>query len=198
MDFTIGQIFEGTYPPEAADFCNTRGDCYITELDPAEDGTRRFQIVAVPEPSLEEVKAHKLSELESDFLDYRMSKTTFVNSSLGFKVNANSTAYMDVDGLIGILASQREAGTENPTITFMDFDNVPHDLNEEQLTTIKNEISMNGSRAYEVKWAYRGQINLAESAEELGKITFSFEPSDGDTSKNPKTTDTIGVPTIGI
>ena len=51
MDFTIGQIFGGTYPPEAADFCNTRGDCYIDELDPAEDGTRRFQIVAVPAPT---------------------------------------------------------------------------------------------------------------------------------------------------
>lgn len=196
MDFQVNQIFENEYPPEAALWCN-ENSAYIEEISQV-DGKRRFQIKAVPEPSLEEVKSFKLQELESEFLDYRTSKTTFVNSSLGFKVNANSTAYMDVDGLIGILASQREAGTENPTITFMDFDNVPHDLNEEQLTTIKNEISMNGSRAYEVKWAYRGQINLAESAKELGEITFSFEPSDGDTSKNPKTTDTIGVPTIGI
>lgn len=198
MDFYIGQIFEGEYPPEAASWCNNRGDCYITEIEPLPDGTRRFQIKEIPEPSLVDLKSAKLSQLEAEFLDYRTSKTTWTKSSLGFKVNANSTAYMDVDGLIGILASQREAGTENQTIAFMDFDNVPHDLNEEQLTTIKNEISMNGSRAYEVKWAYRGQINLAESAEELGKITFSFEPSDGDTSKNPKTTDTIGVPTIGI
>lgn len=62
MDFTIGQIFEGVYPPSAADFCNTRGDCYITELDPAEDGTRRFQIVAVPEPTPEEIAAKELAE----------------------------------------------------------------------------------------------------------------------------------------
>lgn len=62
MDFTIGQIFEGTYPPEAADFCNTRGDCYITELDPAEDGTRRFQIVAIPAPTPEEIAEQELQQ----------------------------------------------------------------------------------------------------------------------------------------
>lgn len=54
MNFEIGQIFEGEYPPEAAVFCNSRGDCYIDEIEPVE-GVRRFQIVAVPEPTDEEV-----------------------------------------------------------------------------------------------------------------------------------------------
>ena len=34
MNFEIGQIFEGEYPPEAAVFCNSRGDCYIDEIEP--------------------------------------------------------------------------------------------------------------------------------------------------------------------
>lgn len=171
-EFFIGQIFEEEYSPFAAVWCN-ENNAYIEEIDVV-DGKRRFQIKAIPEPSLSELKSAKRLDLESEFLDYRASKTTFVNSSLGFKVNANSTAYMDVDGLIGILASQREAGNDNQTITFMDFDNVPHELNEEQLTTIKNEISMNGSRAYGVKWAYREKINAAQTKEELDAIVFDF------------------------
>ena len=56
MNFEIGQIFEGEYPPEAAVFCNSRGDCYIEELDPV-GGVSRFQIVKVPEPTDEEIAA---------------------------------------------------------------------------------------------------------------------------------------------
>lgn len=31
--YEIGQIFEGEYPPEAAVWCNTRGDCSIQQVD---------------------------------------------------------------------------------------------------------------------------------------------------------------------
>lgn len=65
----IGQIFEGEYPPEAAEWCNERGDCYITELEKgtAEDGEdiRRFQIVAIAPPTLEEAKTAKLTEINA-------------------------------------------------------------------------------------------------------------------------------------
>lgn len=54
MLYQIGQIFEGEYPPEAAVFCNDSGKAYIKEIETAE-GVRRFQIVAVPEPTDEEV-----------------------------------------------------------------------------------------------------------------------------------------------
>lgn len=54
MLYQIGQIFEGEYPPEAAVFCNDSGKAYIKEIESVE-GVRRFQIVAVPEPTDEEV-----------------------------------------------------------------------------------------------------------------------------------------------
>lgn len=54
MLYQIGQIFEGEYPPEAAVFCNDSGKAYIKEIEPVE-GVRRFQIVAAPEPTDEEV-----------------------------------------------------------------------------------------------------------------------------------------------
>lgn len=56
MNFEIGQIFEGEYPPEAAVFCNSRGDCYIEEIEP-QNGILRFQIVAVPAPILDELES---------------------------------------------------------------------------------------------------------------------------------------------
>lgn len=71
-EFFIGQIFEETYPPEAAVWCNSHGDRYITELE--KDGDkRRFQIVAVPEPTTEEIAAQVRAKrdallAETDFL----------------------------------------------------------------------------------------------------------------------------------
>lgn len=66
MTFTINQIFTGEYPPEAAEWCNNRGDCYITELDAAADGTRRFQIVAIPEPTPDELAEQERLRKEAE------------------------------------------------------------------------------------------------------------------------------------
>lgn len=65
MDFKIGKIFEGTYPPEAAAWCNSRGDCYIEEIDASEDGTRRFQIVKSPEPTADELEEQARQKRDS-------------------------------------------------------------------------------------------------------------------------------------
>ena len=64
-EFFIGQIFEETYPPEAAVWCNKQGNYYIEEIDSLE-GKRRFQIVAVPEPTPEEIKAQELAEAKAE------------------------------------------------------------------------------------------------------------------------------------
>lgn len=55
MTFEIGQIFDGEYPPEAAEWCNEGGVAYIDEIEPTPEGVRRFQIVEVPEPTDEKV-----------------------------------------------------------------------------------------------------------------------------------------------
>ena len=48
MKFETNQIFENTYPPEAAIYCNEYG-LIIKEIEP-----RRYQIQAIPEPTIEE------------------------------------------------------------------------------------------------------------------------------------------------
>lgn len=50
MDFYIGKIFVGEYPPEAAEWCNGNG-AYIEEIEAA-DGQRRFQVLEVPPPEI--------------------------------------------------------------------------------------------------------------------------------------------------
>lgn len=72
-DFFIGQVFEETYPPTAAVWCNSHGDRYIKEIEKSEAGKRRFQIVAVPDPTTEEIAAQVRAKrdallAETDFL----------------------------------------------------------------------------------------------------------------------------------
>lgn len=54
--YEIGQIFEGEYPPEAAVWCNTRGDCSIQQVD------GKYQIVENPPVSLEILAENARSE----------------------------------------------------------------------------------------------------------------------------------------
>ena len=49
MEFYIGQIFEGDYPEEAANWCKESGVAHISEISPV-DGKRRFEIVANEKP----------------------------------------------------------------------------------------------------------------------------------------------------
>lgn len=60
MEFYIGQIFTGTYPPEAAAWCN-RNNAYI------ERSAAGYEIKAVPAPTLDELKVAKLAEINSSY-----------------------------------------------------------------------------------------------------------------------------------
>lgn len=169
-DFYIGQIFEETYPPEAAVYCNSHGDRYITELE-KEGDKRRFQIVAVPEPSLEEVKSQKLQELDQKFMQWYEQDAT-VKSSLGFVADSDARAMMDTSGLVTTLEAQPEEA--RGTVVFMDHDNVPHQLTLDQMKTVNLEIIQNGQSAYAQKWALRTAIEAAETTEAVNAIEIEF------------------------
>lgn len=69
------QIFEETYPPEAAEWCNESDKYHIEEIEP--DGeTKRFQIVANATwiPTVEEQIAFLKASLEStDYISAKMN-----------------------------------------------------------------------------------------------------------------------------
>lgn len=79
-EYTIGQIFENAYPPEAAAWCN-ENRAYIEEITPV-DGVRRFQIVAVPEPTPEEQEEalkKQYTDLIQHLLDVEAQKLGYDN-----------------------------------------------------------------------------------------------------------------------
>lgn len=62
-DYYIGQIFVGTYPPEAADWCNTH-NCYLADIAP-ENNKIRFQITELVQPQID---VDKLTMTALDFI----------------------------------------------------------------------------------------------------------------------------------
>ena len=61
-EYYPGYIFhDGEDYPEVAAWCNANS-CYIKEIMPDSDG-RRFEIVKIPQKSLDEAKADKITEL---------------------------------------------------------------------------------------------------------------------------------------
>lgn len=156
-----------------------------------DDILERFGIekTEVPSPTtdLETARKTALIRLEQSFNLYSESKDSYITSSLGFKANCRYRAFMDVSGLIlqaknADTVAQLENEEASPaTVTFMDFDDAPHQLTAEQLETLALEISQNGTRAYGVKWAYRTALESAENIEEITQITtagFDFRPDD--------------------
>ncbi|MBR2681492.1 MAG: hypothetical protein IKE23_12235, partial [Exiguobacterium sp.] len=141
-EYYIGQIFTEIYPPEAAEWCNSRGDCYIAEIKPLviKGGTqnasvRRFQITAIPAPSLEEVREAKLAELASKF-DVA-GDTAHCMSSLGFEIDANPTSDRDITGVLVVM-------DDESTTQFCDYYNEFHTVTKAQMQTIQREIILNG------------------------------------------------------
>ena len=120
MDFQINQIFEGEYPIEAALWCNEFGDRWIDEIE-AVNGKRRFQIVAMPEPTEEEKAAAELEKakaerseavgkitVEVDGMVFdgdedaqtRMGRTVAAATALGVDVDATSQTWVLADNSV--------------------------------------------------------------------------------------------------
>lgn len=137
--------------------------------------TEKSEIIA---PTLESLKAQKLKALDMEFKRYRESGSTYLISSLGFKANANVTAFDNVSGLVVQLQYKAENGEQNPQVGFMTFDDELVLLNLVQMKTLQAEISKNGSNNYSQKWSIRNAINASQTHKELGAVAIEFYPSD--------------------
>ena len=167
MNYKLNDVFtlEDDYT-ERANFCNENG-YYIEEIEPLEDGTRQFTIKEPTKPSLEEIKAQKLTELNSlsSELEQTENKQMVVTSSLGFRVNADPKAKRNIDTLI-------ELGIP----TFRDYDNEDHlDMTIDDLKTIKREISMNAVNLYNQKWVMEEEIKSLKTVEEVNNYRITFQ-----------------------
>ena len=160
MEFYIGQTFTGTYPPEAAVWCNTH-NAYIKEIPTG------FQIIVIPGPTLEGTRAEKLELLKVKHVN--AEKVGIVHSSLGFPVDANERANRDISGLI----SQMEITDLNKT-QFCDANNDFHEVTLDNLKTMKLELIQYAQSLYATKWQLRAAIEAAKTVDELNAIDIKF------------------------
>ena len=105
-----GDIFDGTYPVNAAIWCNNSGNHYISEIEKAEDGTRRFQVMRQPEPTLDETRNRIISRIDSHTsasilagFDYEVADEVLHFSYDSFdQANFNQTANIATLALQGV------------------------------------------------------------------------------------------------
>lgn len=118
-----------------------------------------------PEKTLEELRTEKLEELNSTFS--QVEQKAYVESSLGFTINADETANRNLEGLTTVM-------TDEEVRYFCDYYNEMHPVNKADCTLMRKELIDNCQNLYKQKWSMRDQINQAQSKEELEKIQIEF------------------------
>lgn len=126
------------------------------------------------EQSIELLKELALGRIGAAFEAFRKSSKTYIYSSLGFKVNANTTAFENVSGLVAQLQYRQDEGELDPVVSFMTYDDETQNLSLAQMKTIQMEISSYGTRAYEYKWGVKAKVRACSSKEELDAIVIDF------------------------
>ena len=121
MAYQIGQIFENEYAPEVASWCNAN-NAFIEEIEKV-DGKRQFKIVAIPEPTQEELAEQALVQAKAE------------------RAEAVSKIVVEVDGMMfdgdetsqGRMARSAVAMNDEETIVWVLHDNTIAQVSKAQL-----------------------------------------------------------------
>ena len=145
-------------------------DAYRIKTD---SDTLEMSIEEIPEPTFEEVKTEKESELASVAGQYDQYKcdSMYITSSLGFRVNADIRSQTNMQGLIDVLS-------DTDSTKYKDYDNVFQTVTKADLTTMKAEAITNGQNLYAQKWQLQAKIDAATTVEELNAIEIAFTMMD--------------------
>lgn len=151
--------------------CNAEDDGVGSQLWVIRDtlGIEEF----VPyEPTLDEVKAQKLSELSSNAGRFENNKCDdmWVISSLGFKANADRRSQQNIEGLIKVLGDSKTM--------FKDYNDEFHPLGVSELQTLLVECIQNGLNLYSQKFAIQTVISGMETVEAVNSFEIRFEMAD--------------------
>lgn len=165
-DIELRQLLQALVNADSATYRVIRG---------SEEEGLWWGVEKIPEQTLEELRAQKLSQLDSSFKAWYQDGAT-VTTSLGFVADSDSRAMMDVNGLVTTLEAQ--PAESRATVAFMDANNQTHLLDLEQLKTVQVEIIQNGQSAYQQKWTLRTAIETAQSKEDLEAIEIKFTAED--------------------
>lgn len=166
MSYNVGDIFtlEDEYT-ERANFCNENG-CYIAEIEPLEDGTRRFQIKEVAKPTLDELKIRKLSSMKFQFETSRNNLTCGYSEDK-FDCNMNAQANMTTLLTFGNMSP-------NSTFDVRSASEKTHTLNFTQLSELSQVMLNRVNELYAYYWSVKDSVHKAETEEELNQIDWNF------------------------
>ena len=131
-----------------------------------EDKGEYYEVVALPEQTLEEAKVAKLTELAAAFDS--ASQTAHCMSSAGFEINADEIANRNIEGLARVLEPEEKT-------LFRAWDNRFHQVTKEQLETMRREIVLNSQRLYQIKWQIEASIEAAQTVDELDAIDITID-----------------------
>lgn len=125
-----------------------------------------------PIVSLEDALKEKLHEVswKTDLFEKSKCDKMFVNSSLGFRVNADRRSQQNIEGLIKVLG-------ENKT-RFKLYDNDFKDLGVEELQILLVECIQNGLYLYEQKFQMEEILNNMTDVEEIKAFEVEFKMLD--------------------
>lgn len=119
--------------------------------------------------TLDEAKNAKIDELNAGLETARRDSKANILSSVGFAINANTTANENIAGLIALLEA-----TEKDSTSFMAFDNTLQTVTLEELKTMQLELVAWGQALYAYKWQVRAQIDAAEDVETVMAIEIDY------------------------
>lgn len=119
--------------------------------------------------TLDEAKAAKIEELNAGLETARRDSKANILSSVGFSINANTTANENIAGLIALLEA-----TEKDSTSFMAFDNTLQTVTLEELKTMQLELVAWGQALYAYKWQVRSQIEAADDVETVMAIGIDY------------------------
>lgn len=114
-------------------------------------------------------KQKALNNLNDTFKDIR--DKAHIMSSLGYEINAGSTANEDITGLLLVME-------DSETRQFCDYYNNFHSVTKTDLQTLQKEIVENAQNLYNQKWELRTAIENSNDDEELqtavNNINFTY------------------------
>lgn len=149
---------------------SAESDEYQIKTDSA---TLVMSIEEIPEPTFEEVKAEKESELASIAGQYDQFKcpSMYITAPEGYTINADIRSQNNMQRLIDTMSDM-------DTISYKCFDNEFRDATKAMLTVWLADCIVNGKALYNQKFAFEQAIDACTTVEELNAIEIKFEMMD--------------------
>lgn len=163
---------DGDDYPEIAAWCNANG-CYIVELTPDADG-RKFEIVEVPQKSLNEAKADKITVINTE------KNNLLNNGNVKFKddvFDIDDTSLLRISGTIQDWKDQIDNGLDESGIIqkWISQTNAVHDLTYSELIELARNMRLRVQSIVFYANVLKAQVSQCSTLEEVDNIKWTFE-----------------------